>query len=495
MAGSTRSDPWAGPGARGSRAAGKREPGMKQCGPGGHPAGGRGVIVSNGRRAARRLYPEGALAGLRPEGLDVPMPLGLWVHQRFDRGNLADVRAAVREQVASTGVDARIPAGGRVAIAVGSRGLACLPEIVATVAEIVRGRGAVPFIVPAMGSHGGATAEGQRQVLADYSVSEAALGIEVRASMDVVELGRLDSGMPVFFDREAYEADGIIAVNRVKPHTCFRGPIESGLVKILAIGLGKHRGASSLHAAGFCRFPELLPEAARMILARTRVLFGIATIENATEGVAVIEAIPAEEILRRERELLAVAREKMGRLLFDSCDVLVVDEIGKDISGDGMDPNVTGRYSEPTMTGVDGFQVQRIVVLGLTSGTHGNASGIGVADITTQDVLDRMDFVQTYTNAVTSRVLTSARLPIVMPAARSAVALALLTVTGVSPEKARVVRIHNTLQLERIWVSESMWDELSGRPEFEGLTSLAPLQLETEPWTMRGGDERRRHDA
>lgn len=442
------------------------------------------MIGLGSKRSARRLYPEGGLARLRPEGfdgLDIPMPRGLWVRQRFDRSKIADVRAAVREQITRSGVDARIPAGGRIAIAVGSRGLAGLPEIVAAVAEIVRERGAVPFIVPAMGSHGGATAEGQRQVLADYGVSEPALGIEVRASMDVVELGRLGSGMPVYFDREAYEAEGIIAINRVKPHTCFRGPIESGLVKILAIGLGKHRGASSLHAAGFSRFPELLPEAARMILARTRILFGIATVENATEEVALIEAIPAEEILRREPELLRVARQKMGRFLFDSCDVLVVDEIGKNISGDGMDPNVTGRYSEPTMTGVDGFQAQRIVVLGLTPETHGNASGIGVADITTQDVLDQIDFVQMYTNAVTSRVLASARLPIVMPTARDAVALALLTVVGVSPERARVVRIHNTLQLERIWVSETMWEEIWRHPEFEALTFPAPLEIEAEP--------------
>lgn len=440
------------------------------------------MTTFDGKRFERRLYPEGSLVGLRPEGfhgLDVPMPRGLWVRQPVDRSKVGDVRATVRRQIVRSGLDARIPAGGRVAVAVGSRGIAGLPEIVSAVAEIVRERGAVPFVVPAMGSHGGATAEGQRQVLAHYGISERALGIEVRASMDVVELGRLDSGVPVYFDREAYEADGVIAVNRVKPHTCFRGPIESGLVKILAIGLGKHRGASVLHAAGFSRFPELLPQAARVILAMTRVLFGVATVENATEETALIEAVPSEEILSREPELLRIAREKMGRFLFDSCDVLVVDEIGKDISGDGMDPNVTGRYSEPTMTGEDGFRAQRIVVLGLTPEAHGNASGIGVADITTQDVLDGIDFVEMYTNAVTSRVLTSARLPVVMPTARDAVALALLTVTGVSPERARVVRIHNTLQLERIWVSEPMWETLSGRPGFEALTSFAPLQIET----------------
>ncbi|HHY33542.1 MAG TPA: DUF2088 domain-containing protein [Firmicutes bacterium] len=437
----------------------------------------------------RRLYAEGALAGLRPEGfsgVDVPLPRGLWVRQPLERGKITDIRSVLSEKMARSGVEARIRKGGRVAIAVGSRGLAGLPEIVASVAEAVRARGARPFIVPAMGSHGGATAEGQRQVLADYGISERTLGIEVRASMDVVEVGRLTSGVPVYFGREAYEADGVIVINRVKPHTCFRGPIESGLAKILTIGLGKHVGATSLHAAGFSRFPELIPEAARLILARTRVLFGVATVENATGEVALIEVVPAEDILRREPELLQIARRKMGRFLFDSCDVLVVDEIGKDISGDGMDPNVTGRYSEPTMAGVGGFQAQRIVVLGLTAEAHGNASGIGVADITTQDVLDRIDFVQMYTNAVTSRVLASARLPIVVPTARDAVALALLTVTGVRPEQARVVRIRNTLELERIWVSESMWEELSGRPGFEALTSVAPMDIQTGSRKRKG---------
>jgi hypothetical protein len=419
------------------------------------------------------------------------MPTGLWVRQAFDRSKVDDVRATLRRGLELSGLGARIPACGRVAIAVGSRGIAGLPEIVSEVAEIVREKGAVPFVVPAMGSHSGATAEGQRQVLADYGISERALGIEVRASMDVVELGRLDSGVPVYFDREAWEADGVIVVNRVKPHTCFRGPIESGLVKMLAIGLGKHKGASVLHAAGFSRFPELLPAAARLILARARVLFGVATVENAAQETALIEAVPSEEILSREPELLRIARERMGRFLFDSCDVLVVDEIGKDISGDGMDPNVTGRYSEPTMSGEDGFQAQRIVVLGLTSDSHGNASGIGVADITTQEVLDGVDFVEMYTNAVTSRVLASARLPVVVPTPRDAVALALLTLTGTSPERARVVRVHNTLQLERIWVSEAMWETLAGRPGFEALTSPAPLQIETLPTLTEGVDGRR----
>lgn len=425
----------------------------------------------------RQLYSPEALSGLRPEGLDIPLPLGRLVCQRFDAGRVEDIRQVVQEQFRQHELATRIPRGGRVAIAVGSRGLARLPEIVSAVAGVVRAHGAEPFVVPAMGSHGGATAEGQRRILADYGVSEASLGIEVRASMDVLELGRLPSGMPVYFDREAYQADGVIVINRVKPHTCFRGPTESGLIKMLTIGLGKHKGASTLHTAGFPNFPRLLPEAATLVLKKAHILYGVASIENAFEDVASLEVIPAEKILQREPELLRTARQKMGRLLIDSCDVLIVDEIGKNISGDGMDPNVTGRYSEPTMSGAGGFETQKVVVLGLTPETHGNASGIGVADIITQKAFEEIDFVQTYTNAVTSTVLTSVRIPVVMPTARQAVALALLTANGTTPGRARVVRIKNTLQLERIWVSESLWQEMSARPEFEALANPLPLEL------------------
>lgn len=432
------------------------------------------------RPRKRRLYPERATAALLPDGLNVPLPRGRFVRQRFDAERVEHVRRGVHEQAERSGVKASVPRGGRVAVAVGSRGLARLPELVAAVIEVVREQGAVPFVVPAMGSHGGATAEGQKQILADYGVTESALGVEVRASMDVVELGRLPSGAPVYFDAEAYGADGVIVINRVKPHTSFRGPIESGLVKMLTIGLGKHRGASSLHAAGFQRFDTLLPEAARLILERVRVLFGVATVENAFEDVAMIEVVPADRILQREPELLATARLKMGRLLMDGCDVLVVNEVGKNISGDGMDPNVTGRYAEPTMAGLGGFQTQKIVVLRLSPETHGNACGIGVADITTQDALDDTDFVQTYTNACTSTLLTTAKLPVVMPSARNAVALALATLNGVAPGQARVVRIHNTMQLGRIWVSESLWRGLCGRREFEPLTDAGPMELGPE---------------
>ncbi|MCL4517394.1 MAG: DUF362 domain-containing protein [Firmicutes bacterium] len=425
----------------------------------------------------RWLYPPEAASGLRPEGLEIPLPLGRWVRQRFDASHVEDLRQVVQEQFRQYELAARIPHGGRIAIAVGSRGLARLPEIVAAVAEAVRKCGAEPFVVPAMGSHGGATAAGQRQILADYGVSESALGIEVRASMDVVEVGRLPSGMPVFFDREAFQADGVIVINRVKPHTCFRGATESGLIKMLTIGLGKHKGASMLHTVGFPQFSRLLPEAAGLILSRARVLCGVASIENAFEDVAALEVIPAERILQREPELLRIAREKMGRILLDSCDVLIVDEIGKNISGDGMDPNVTGRYSEPTMSGAGGLQAQKVVVLRLTPESHGNASGIGVADIITQRAFEEIDFVSTYTNAVTSTVLSSVRIPVVVPTARQAAALALLTVNGTTPEKARVVRITNTLQLERIWVSESLWQEIAARPEFEALTEPYPLEL------------------
>ena len=428
-----------------------------------------------GTATSRRLYSEHDIQYLLPGGLSVAMPLGRWVRQRFDPSHVADLAGTIRQEFDRPGVGDAIRPGARIAVAVGSRGITRLAEIVAAIVAELRRRGAAPFIVPAMGSHGGATAEGQRQILADYGVTEEATGVEIRSSMEVVLLGRLSDGTPVYFDRIASEADGVVVVNRVKPHTCFHGSYESGLVKMIVIGLGKHAGATALHAHGFARFPQLLPAVAKVILERVPVLFGFAVVENAYQQVAHLEAVPGTRILEREPQLLSMARERMGRLLVDRLDLLIVDEIGKNISGDGMDPNVTGRYSEPSMRG--GPEIQKIVVLRLTRETHGNASGIGMADVITQEALDSIDFIATYTNLATSTLLAGGRIPIVMPTARSAVALALRTLNGVSPDQAKVIRIKNTLELEKVWMSETLWEEVAHRPDFEPLSDPAPLTV------------------
>lgn len=398
-------------------------------------------------------------------GLDVRFPSGAYVRQKFGGPAIDSAADEVRRALSRPEVLERIRPGMRIAVGVGSRGIKCIFEVAKATVDFLKQQGAHPFIVPAMGSHGGATPEGQMMVLQQYGITPESMGVPFEATMDVVSLGESAGGVPVYFSRAALEADGVIPIGRVKPHTSFRGRVESGIYKMLAIGLGKHQGAATLHSFGFERFAELIPEVGDHILSRVPIVGAVAIVENAREDPALIEVLLPEEIAIREPQLLEMAKGWMGRILFDEFEVLVVDEIGKDISGDGMDPNVTGRFSLPFMSG--GPRVQKIAVLDLTDETHGNANGIGAADVTTQTLLDKIDFVQTYTNAITSTVLSVAKLPIVMPTKRAAVALCLKTLNGVKPEQARIVRIKNTLELEEIWISDPLLEEVEGRSDIE----------------------------
>ena len=372
-----------------------------------------------------------------------------------------------------------IKPGARIAITAGSRGVKGLPEVIFALIRLLRDRGADPFIVPAMGSHGGATAEGQKQVLEQMGITEERMGAPIRATMEVVELGRTSGGLKVFIDRFAYEADGIIAVNRIKPHTAFHGEIESGLMKILAIGLGKQRGAASLHSTGFDKLESNIVEAGRILLGRMPVLFGIGIVENARHRPAIIKAIGKDEFEPEEKRLLRRAKELMAQIYFPSFDVLVVQEIGKDISGDGMDPNVTGRYPTPFASG--GPIVQKIVVLDLTDETQGNANGIGQADVISRRVVEKMDVLKGYVNAFTSTALSPVRIPMVMATDRDAVGVALHSCVRVEPGKQKVVWIKNTLDLERIWISEPMLPEAADKERFEILSP--PTEI---PFTVSG---------
>jgi hypothetical protein len=325
-----------------------------------------------------------------------------------------------------------------------------------------------------MGSHGGGTAEGQIEVLASYGITQEGVGAPVRASMDTVELGEVLDGIRVVIDRiAATEADAIVPVARVKPHTDFRGDIESGLHKMLGIGLGKHRGASYLHTFPLDRFGELVPAVGQLVLQRARVPFGIAIVEDAFEEPAIIEAVPSEAFLERERELQQLAKAWLPRLPFDSVDVLLVQELGKNISGSGMDPNVTGRFSLPSMP--RHVQIGRLVVLDLTEQTHGNATGLGLADITTRRVAQKIDFHKTYTNHVTANVLDGAKLPLVAETDLEATAIAVRTLWGVQPETVRLAWIKNTLELHTLWVSEPLWAELERRPNLHALGEPRPV--------------------
>jgi hypothetical protein len=404
---------------------------------------------------------------------NVEPPAGALVEQRVEAPPaLGDVRAAVGEALRSV----EVPTGS-VAVGVGSRGVGGISEVVAALVGFLKEAGAEPFVVPAMGSHGASTAEGQARVLAHLGVSEERVGCPVRATMEAQKLGETPSGVPVFMDRNAFEADSVVVVNRIKPHTAFRGTVESGPTKMLAIGLGKQKGAHSIHAAGWGRIHETIPEAARVAVESGKVAFGLAVLENADEEPYRVAAIPANNLEESEAPLLEEAKRNLMRLPFDDIDVLVIDEIGKNISGDGADPNVTGRYPTPFASG--GPNVERMIFLDLTPETGGNANGLGAADVVTERLASKMDRPSTYLNALTSTTPYPVKIPMTMPTDRTAIAAALTMTAGVSLRNARLVRIKNTLKLRRMWVSEALLNEVDGEK----------LRVVEEPRPMRFDEE------
>ncbi|MER7013708.1 lactate racemase domain-containing protein [Saccharopolyspora sp. NPDC000359] len=404
---------------------------------------------------------------VRLAGADIELPRMIPVEQRFAAEAVADLEGAIRGQVAAH--DRAHPVSGkRIAISVGSRGIAQLDRIVATLVDALVDCGASPFVVPAMGSHGGATAAGQRQVLAEYGITEESIGAPITSSMETVVVTELLDGTPVHFDAGAADADGVVVLGRVKPHTDFRGTHESGLAKMIAIGLGKHRGATTLHSHGFEAFHTLIPAVAEAVLQVVPVEFGLAVVENAYEQVARLELVPPGALLQREAELLVEARRLMPKLLVSDIDVLVVDEIGKDISGAGMDPNITGR-APVNAAHFRAVPIRRVVVLGLTEHTGGNASGLGMADVTTQRCLDQIDFGSFYTNSLTSGVPEGARIPMALANDRDAITAALHLSRGPRERPAKVVRIRNTLSLPRIEVSEAYAQEVADHPDLTAL--------------------------
>lgn len=406
---------------------------------------------------------------------EIAIPRLVKVRQRFEAPEITNVAEAVREAIDEANVLQRIQPGDRVAIAVGSRGVADIPVLARETANAVKKAGGSPFIVPAMGSHGGATAEGQREVLEELGVTEETTGAPIISSMEVVEIGRLDNGLPIYIDKNAYEADKVIVINRIKPHTAFRGPVESGLMKMITIGLGKQKGAEAAHAFSFKYMAQHVVEMARIAMEKVPIIFGIGSLENAYDRPAKIVAIAAEEIEQREPELLVEAKSLMPKLLFDPIDVLIVNEIGKDISGDGMDPNITGRYATPYASG--GPEITRIVVLGLTKKTHGNANGIGMADMSTRKVMDEIIWEKGYANALTSTVISVVKLPMILDNEELAVKAAIKTCNAFNLSKARVVRIKNTLDIREIWISESMLDEAKEMDNIEILSEPAEMEL------------------
>jgi len=385
---------------------------------------------------------------------------------------LADIDDAVRAALQ----DVRMPSG-RVAVGVGSRGIARIDEIVRALIVEIKRAGADPFVVPAMGSHGASNAEGQVRVLAHLGITEATVGAPIVATMETVRVGQTAAGVDVFVDAHAYAADAIVVVNRVKLHTSFRGPIESGPSKMLAIGLGKQDGARSVHAPGWLTMHENVPAAARVVLGTGKVAFGLAILENADELPYRIVGVPAERLIETEEALLSEVRSVFPRLPFDALDVLVVDRVGKNISGGGGDPNVTGRFPSRHITGAPA--VGRLVYLSLTPEAEGNGNGVGLADVVTADLASAYSPSATYLNALTTTAAENSRLPMVMPTPALAVAAALKMVAGRAPEDASLVRILDTLHVKRFLATRAALRDLEARgsQEFTLLGPFEPLRF------------------
>ncbi len=398
---------------------------------------------------------------------------------------IEDVPAEVRRGL--EGLSVSIKPGARVAIAVGSRGLANLPAIVRAVALALKEWGASPFVIPAMGSHGGGTAAGHQAGLEDLGVSAETIGVPIRASMDVVTLDSGDLGHPVHMDRLAYESDGIVIINRIKPHTDFHGRYESGLMKMCVLGLGKHAQALEMHRLGLAGLRDRLAPTALRVLATGKILLGLGVVENAREQTALIKALLPDAIPQEEPGLLDLARANMPRLPVEAIDVLIVDRMGKDISGSGMDSNIIGRLMirgqpEPEMPSIGA-----LVVTDLTEATHGNAAGMGFADVITKRLADKIDYPVMSENVITSTFLERGKTPLVAPTAEKAYEIALRACGLADASRARVVRIQDTLHLNEVYVSASLYEALRGRvptPEesegmFQSDGELVPFQCES----------------
>ena len=410
-----------------------------------------------------------------PGGLDFAVPKMVKVKQNFEDHKIDDVALAVKNEILKPEITQTIKAGTSIAIGVGSRGVANIDIAVKSLVSSLKELGAVPFIFPAMGSHGGGTVENQIALLAGYGVTEDKVGAEVRATMETVVPVVLDDGTKVHMDKFAYEADGVILINRVKPHTNFRGSIESGIVKMMTIGMGKINGASELHGSyPMSNFGTALPNAAKHLLKKINFLFGVGLVEDAYDHTAIVEAIPSDQLFDKEANLQSMAKKLMGKICFDQIDVLVIDEIGKEISGGGCDPNITGNKNEP---GFENPNVSKLVLLDLTDKTKGNATGFAAADVITKKLFDKIDFPTTYANVVASSKLEGGKIPIPMKDGDEAVRLALKTLNGIDPINARVVRIKNTLKLAEIYVSESMLHEVDSNSMLEAITSPAEMSF------------------
>ena len=416
---------------------------------------------------------------VKVEGLDqVRIPRMVKARQVFDPARIDDVAAHIRAQMEANLADKQRFVGKRLAITVGSRGIPELDTMVHTVVQVLQEWGAEPFIVPAMGSHGGATAEGQTEMIATYGVTEEAMGCPILSSMEVVQISTLPDGTPVYCDKNAASSDGIVILNKVKPHTDFRAKHESGLAKMMAIGLAKHKGASMFHEMGFSTFAERIPQVCDEFLKHLPIAFGVGIVQNAYDDISDIEVMEADQLLEKDAELLEIAKAKMAKFLVPSIDVLMIDEIGKNISGNGADPNITGRSNSPGFDQL--LDCKKMFVRGLTEETHHNGCGIAHADITTRRCLNDIDFETTWINVITATMLNGGKIPMYMENDIDALTLAIRTCNSIDFTKPKIVHVLDTLHLDVIALSETYLDVVADIPEIEILSDPYELEFDDE---------------
>ncbi|MBW2707166.1 MAG: DUF2088 domain-containing protein [Deltaproteobacteria bacterium] len=402
------------------------------------------------------------------------------IRQHFDRTQVADIRKSVLAELGQFSWD-QIQPGNSVAIAAGSRGIADIAEILKAVVEFFKSLDARPFIFPAMGSHGGATAEGQVAVLAQLGITDVYVQTPILSSMDVQQIGQTEDGVPVFVDRHALDADHIVVVNRIKSHTKFKASIESGLMKMMAIGMGKHTGAAYYHKAAVqYTFPKIIRDAARVVLQQTPVVCAVGIVENGYGETARITALKPDKIESSEEELLSFSKKMTARLPFNEIDLLIVDEMGKNISGVGFDPNITGRNRDLLGVFDHPARIKRLFVRDLTDQSKGNAIGIGLADLTTKRLVDKIDYAATYKNCITGISLEKGAVPMYFEDDRQAIEVALDSIGLISPRRSKIVRIQNTLRLDVVGVSEIYLNELHHRSDVDILTEIESMGFDRQ---------------
>ena len=410
----------------------------------------------------------------------VALPSMVKVRQSLDSSCIMpeQLKEIIRTEMNRDDFRCQILPGMNVAITCGSRGVANIALVLREIVDFVKGCGAKPFIFPAMGSHGGACTQGQIEIMESYGVTEKLMGCPIRATMEVNHIGDTSEGMPVYIDRYACEADAVILCNRIKPHTGFRGPYESGLMKMAVIGMGKQKGAEAVHQNGFSDLGRMLPLIAEVVLEKVKVIGGIGLIENAFDQTCKVKALTVQEIYTHEPELLKEAYSRMGCLYLNNLDVLVVDKIGKDISGDGMDPNITGRFLVDHIK--SDYKVQHIAVLDLTEETHGSCIGLGTADVTTKRLVDKIDVDASFPNVITSTVLLGPKIPLFTHSDKSCIQIALRTCNYIDMDNPRIIRIQDTMHLEDIYISEAMLQEAQNHPKIEILEDPRPWDFDED---------------